>query len=249
MVTVGDVARPLASVCTTVPPIGSGICRLCHGVPNPGYSTCYSCGQVERQLSRPCSLVLPVSLYTIPSQLHDILRHYKSGSYSAQRQDQFTVQAVCILSHFVLTHRPCIAAAAGKDWEILTTVPSTSGRTGRHPLAAAIGRVAGFREQFEELLAPGAVPTTHVIASDQGFTVTRPVNGKRVLIVDDTFTSGARAQSAASALTLAGALVVAIVPIGRVIQPGWSPDTQAYWTQRGTEPFDFNVCCLEPTLP
>jgi chromosome partitioning protein len=34
--------------------------------------------------------------------------------------------------------------------------------------------------------------------------------GKRVLLVDDTFTSGARAQSAASALSNAGAEVVAI---------------------------------------
>jgi predicted amidophosphoribosyltransferase len=39
----------------------------------------------------------------------------------------------------------------------------------------------------------------------------------RILLVDDTFTSGATFQSAASALALGGADVIAGVVIGRVI--------------------------------
>jgi hypothetical protein len=41
----------------------------------------------------------------------------------------------------------------------------------------------------------------------------------RVLLLDDTYVSGARAQSAAAALRLAGAHRVLIVPLGRVIRP------------------------------
>jgi orotate phosphoribosyltransferase len=57
---------------------------------------------------------------------------------------------------------------------------------------------------------------------DDGFAPTTSVSGDRILIVGDTFTSGARTQSAASALQLAGARVVAILPIGRVVDPEFS---------------------------
>jgi hypothetical protein len=45
------------------------------------------------------------------------------------------------------------------------------------------------------------------------------VADSRILLLDDTYVSGARAQSAAAALRLAGAWRVLIVPIGRVIRP------------------------------
>ena len=66
-----------------------------------------------------------------------------------------------------------------------------------------------------------------------------------MILVDDTFTSGARIQSAASALALAGANVVAAVTIGRVINPRFNDATAELWADaRGTR-FDFDVCCLE----
>ena len=46
----------------------------------------------------------------------------------------------------------------------------------------------------------------------------RLVRGARVLLLDDTYVSGARSQSAAAALRLAGAVPV-IVPLGRVLRP------------------------------
>jgi predicted amidophosphoribosyltransferase len=45
------------------------------------------------------------------------------------------------------------------------------------------------------------------------------VSGADVLLVDDSWVSGASAQSAAAALKLAGAARVAIVVIGRHVDP------------------------------
>jgi hypothetical protein len=45
------------------------------------------------------------------------------------------------------------------------------------------------------------------------------VRGARVLLLDDTYVSGARAQSAAAALRYSGARSALIVPLGRVIRP------------------------------
>jgi hypothetical protein len=48
----------------------------------------------------------------------------------------------------------------------------------------------------------------------------------RILLIDDTFTSGARLQSAASALALAGATVVAAFTLGRFIRPDYNVESQ-----------------------
>jgi predicted amidophosphoribosyltransferase len=45
------------------------------------------------------------------------------------------------------------------------------------------------------------------------------VTGARVLMLDDTYVSGARSQSAAAALQLTGACATVIVPLGRVLRP------------------------------
>lgn len=103
-------------------------------------------------------------------------------------------------------------------------------------------------EDFRQVLERGDGPLGHNQASDTGYRVAADVDGANVLLVDDTFTSGARIQSAASALTLAGATVIAAVPIGRVINPGFSTATAALWEAARAEPFDFDVCCLEPEL-
>jgi hypothetical protein len=72
--------------------------------------------------------------------------------------------------------------------------------------------------------------------------------GLRVLIVDDTFTSGAKLQSAATALAEAGAEVVGTVPVGRVISTGNDryPENAGLWKRQRGIRFDFDRCCLDP---
>jgi phosphoribosylpyrophosphate synthetase len=56
------------------------------------------------------------------------------------------------------------------------------------------------------------------------------VRGRRVLVVDDTWVTGARARSAAAALALAGAQVVAALVIGRAVDPDASPAVARWWS-------------------
>lgn len=64
---------------------------------------------------------------------------------------------------------------------------------------------------------------------------------------DDTFTTGATFQSAASALSLAGADVVAGVVVGRVITVGDPrfPVRDERWDEQRDVGFSFERCCLE----
>jgi adenine/guanine phosphoribosyltransferase-like PRPP-binding protein len=117
-------------------------------------------------------------------------------------------------------------------------------RSGEHPLTTAIKLVPSLRDQYEPLLRRGSQALQHNVASDDGYEPLRQLKGERILLVDDTFTSGARAQSAASVLSNAGATVAAIVPIGRVISPEFNDQTAEYWKRQSRLVFDFDVCCV-----
>ena len=106
--------------------------------------------------------------------------------------------------------------------------------------------VPPLRDSFLPLLKRGSVEVGHNVASDEGFAVTAPLEGERVLLVDDTFTSGARAQSAASAIKAGGGEVAAIVTVGRVINPGdtRAEHVQEYWDRQRRRAFRFDKCCL-----
>jgi orotate phosphoribosyltransferase len=103
---------------------------------------------------------------------------------------------------------------------------------------------------YSDLLSISPHPAHHGAASDLGFTVNAPVQGRRVLLVDDTFTSGAEVQSAASALQLAGAAIPAAVVIGRYIDPRFNDASKQLWEQAHARPFRFERCCLcDPPWP
>lgn len=198
---------------------------------------------MKSQVSMPCDLVVPISFYAIPSQLHTVLRNYKDGASKDTRR-QFRVQTAAVLGHFLSLHRSCIERAAGRSWTVITTVPSTRIPNKEHALVKAMRLVPGLFAEYETLLASGPSSLGHNMASDTGYEVIRDVARERVLLVDDTWTSGARAQSAASALRLAGAEVVAIVVVGRVIDPEYDTDTKGHWRDLRAGGFDFDICCI-----
>jgi adenine/guanine phosphoribosyltransferase-like PRPP-binding protein len=185
---------------------------------------------------------VPISLYRIPSQLHQYLKYYKTTTHPSR--EQFEVRVAALLAYFLRLHGRCVASAAGEDWDILTIVPSTSGRPGVHPLAQAIARVATLDHQYERLLTRGPAVVGHNQANDDAFRLRRQLAGERVLVIDDTFTSGARAQSAASAINLSGGVTVAVLAIGRMFDPGFSDDTADYWAAQSRARFDWATCCI-----
>jgi len=241
---VADFTDPYLSHFTPPPPHGEGVCDVCHGAPNPGFSRCYSCEQTAAQVTHPVELVVPISLYEIPGPLHHVLRNYKDG-YTPELRRELRPRVTALLWRFLSAHEQCITDAAGSGWTLVTSVPSSSSREGRHPLERAIGLAQPLAEQYQPTLERGDGPLDHNRASDTGYRVTTDVSGVDILLIDDTFTSGARIQSAASALALAGANVVAAVPIGRVINPHYNEPNRELWDAARRRAFDFAICCLE----
>jgi len=230
----------LAGVCTRVPPAGPDVCRCCHGRTRPGFPLCFPCGSVRRQVWRPCDRVAPISLYRRGDRLHVILRRYKDDP-DAGRREWLSGQVGALVSRFLWEHGSCVAPGG---WDAVAVVPSTTGRSGAHPLAGAAGRVPWLAPQLVEALRPAGARLDHNAADDRAFAAVGEVAGLRVLLLDDTYTTGARAQSAASALARAGAEVPAIVTVGRVVTPAAAPAVARWWRSRRAV-WDPTSCCFE----
>jgi orotate phosphoribosyltransferase len=76
--------------------------------------------------------------------------------------------------------------------------------------------------------------------SDAGYQTSQDVSNIRILLVDDVYTTGARSQSAASALQLAGAIIVGIVAIGRRINPDYNDFSRRLWLAQCSQEFNFD---------
>ena len=92
-------------------------------------------------------------------------------------------------------------------------VPSGRGRPGPHPLRALAAPYLA-RPWLSLRPRPGGDPWARSLDPTR-FQATGLPPGATVLLLDDTWVSGASAQSAAVALKLAGAAAVAVVVVGR----------------------------------
>jgi hypothetical protein len=94
-----------------------------------------------------------------------------------------------------------------------SVVPSGRGRAGPHPLQALAGRYLSL-PWLSLCPRPGGDPWARSLDPAR-FRSRQQMTGARVLLLDDTWASGASAQSAAAALKRGGARSVAVVVIGR----------------------------------
>ena len=244
MASAAQYTDPFLQTYTPVPVAGPGVCAICHSGPGPGHAVCYSCTEVMRQVSRPTRIVVPISLYKLNSQFWHVLRSYKDGS--GRSADLLAMQVAAIIVRFAAQHLPCVARVLGGDPAVVTSVPSTraSPRPGIHPLEAAVTRVGALASRYAPLLVRGSAYVDHNRADDDAFTLRRTLSGERVLVVDDTLTTGARLQSAVSALRRNGASAVAGLVVGRVIDPDWNDSCRLIWDQGRETQFSFDECCL-----
>jgi hypothetical protein len=168
----------------------------------------------------PSPPVVPITLFQPHSPVHRAVVGYKSSSDPGERA-LLSRDLADLVGLFLTRHGGCIARLAGGGWDYLDVVPSTRRRDrARHPLAQALGVAPFLAAREAGLLCRGDAPLDHLEPNPGGF-VARPAAGApspiRVLLLDDVFTTGARAFSAAHALAASGAEVVAIVPVGRMV--------------------------------
>lgn len=228
-----DVLAPLRTGLMPVPAHQRGVCQVCRNGIDPAYPLCPSCNKARVQLG-PLDPIIPISLSINGELLHFALRKYKDGG-NADIKQRMAHRLAALLTVFVHFHSKCLG-----DWDVIVPVPSTS-RVALMPVLD----MTPHRKKVVELLHPsiGFHPDGRVVDPAR-FSVDSGARGTRVLLLDDTFTTGASLFSARAALTNAGALVVQAVVLGRHIQPDeWVPAADLLSWLR-PRPWIPEQCCI-----
>jgi predicted amidophosphoribosyltransferase len=224
------------------PRSGCGVCTTCFNL-TLGYTRCYACTQRQSVLD----VVAPISYSVAGEQLHHALASYKRLEGEVARR--LRAELASVLWRYLAKHERCVARAADTaGFELVTTVPSSDrDRDEHHPLHRMVGDLVGpARERYDRLLRRSNHNGSAREFDPRKYTATRSLDGGSVLLIDDTWTTGANAQSAAAALKQAGAGMVGAIVIGRHLNREWRENDRRL---RGiARPFDWSRCarCAEP---
>jgi hypothetical protein len=180
-------------------------------------------------------------------QLYRLLTGYKSGRNSVSSLRQFRLVLGAVIWRWVDAHERCMAREIGLDgdaFDVVTTVPSGSiERDEGHPLRGIVGGlVTPLSPRFERVLRRSAkeVPKREVDPEKYTVPESQDIRGKSILLVEDAWVTGSNAESAAGALKAAGAAKVAVLVVGRVLDPR-SVDTESRFEALSAI-FDWDWC-------
>jgi len=218
---------------------GPDVCELCLDF-TQGDRRCQSCSHSANSLSA----FVAVSYSVGGEQLHHGLLGYKRLRGNEARDLERELGAV--LWRFLSVHEACVAKSAGVEgFEIVTTVPSGDrDRDLDHPMRGIVGELVGpTHDRYKLLLTRSEADVSPRTLEADKFKSLRALDGESVLLIDDTWTTGASARSAAAALRSAGAGAVAALVIGRHVNREWGDNDRRLRTLE-QEPFDWERCAL-----
>lgn len=240
-----DLIATSDALCQELVPIPADavdVCPLCRSGRTRPTQFCFSCVRTSSQVALPCETIVPISYYTTPSSMRDRMHDFKEHESESVR----TVEArnvAAIASRYLAEHADRLASTFG-TWDATVAVPST-----HHADLPALQVAIEFH--FPEPFAPFERPLTYSDSSvmgfrqadEHGFLIDSDANvaGRRYLLIDDTFTTGARVQSAHHALLAAGAVVPFALIVTRKINPDPRYGTDDLWERQSATPFDFRA--------
>ncbi len=218
------------------------VCRVCLTF-TPGFDICNACSQHRK---RGADAVLPISYSPHLGQLHAALRGYKEGRPSSRR---FTFELAAVLWRFLDGHEKCLARRIGVDrFDVVTAVPSSDpDRDVAHPLHKVVGQLVGqTSSRYERLLRPSGLKIGRRVVDARRYRPSRLLSGEPVFLIDDTWTTGAHAESAALVLKASGAGSVGVVVIGRHICEEWQANAARL---KALPRFSWERCAFERAQP
>ncbi|TCK25429.1 hypothetical protein [Pseudonocardia endophytica] len=238
--------------CFTNTARGPGRCSVCTSP--TGFEHVQLCGQCSRQRSEfgddVADLVIPLTYvrgYMSPQhQSQHMVQRYKSPVQPSEWSAgllQFMINAATAI------HGPCIAAAVGW-WDVMTFVPSERRPGKDHPVVELARHVFEHGRSVDRvMLAPteniahfNRYPRRDIFALTPEFAAV--VRGKHVLVVDDTWVSGGKAQSASLTLKAAGATRVTVLCVARWLSYKW--DEHRPVIESKLPPYDAMICPVGP---
>jgi phosphoribosylpyrophosphate synthetase len=141
----------------------------------------------------------------------------------------------------LMVHEKCVEARVGQPIDVRLTIPSLKGRPGAHPLFTMALNMNAVNES--PLLTAQLTECYDRDVSERRFALRPSVDltGRHVLLLDDTWTSGANAHSAALTLRGSGAHRVSVMVIGRWLVPRFGRNAE-FIRDRLHDPYDPRLC-------
>ncbi|MCU1659894.1 MAG: hypothetical protein JWO57_4550 [Pseudonocardiales bacterium] len=199
--TVAEVAAPYSNFLVRVPRIAIDVCEVCHGPVDDQYPRCYACLQAVRTLGRDrADVVAFVSLAPTGGQMAKELYTYKRMTVPDSLRLPRLTGLAAVLWLWLAKHERCMALKVGAtEFDVITTVPSTSGRSGAHPLEHLVsGVVSTSAARYRSVLGVQRTDLAQREFAADRYRVTEDVRRKTMLLIDDTWTTGAHAQAAST---------------------------------------------------
>lgn len=249
--------RLQAAGLTSPQPPGHGQCATCRGPAGGGFARCFQCAlHAESAPGALADVVVPIAFAAKGSPFAQALWQYKSDRAGEQAVRAARQALRALLLVFLHDHGRCVWRSAAMPVPThVSVVPSSRGRPGAHPLRR-LALPCLSRPEARLIAAGPEIPGCRDL--DPGrFRSAGPLPGAAVLLLDDTWTSGASAQSAAAALRAAGAWHVAVVVLGRHLgtpaagPAGHPPAPSPGLAAAGAAPFRLDRCAVHrpPAAP
>lgn len=214
--------RTAAATLVRPPAPAPGVCGICRDSKTPATKQCDNCSNNTGILGTSSVPVRALTLYTRTCPIRDVLTGYKNPLCEQQQSHEAEIAD--------LLRRLLGRLRTQRRWDAICVVPSSNADR-VHPMHVIVHDAIDHRGLLISPLRRGPAPIGHGRPHPDGYTATVRLDGRRVLIVDDVYTTGARSQSAAHALVRAGATITTIAVIGRRINPDATPEL-AEWSQR-----------------
>ncbi|MFE2646444.1 ComF family protein [Streptomyces nigra] len=216
---------------------------MCHaptpiGPQGTHYARCFPCN--SGRYSTALRGFVPIC-YSVHEGLEGALWRVKNEDASSWLQ----LPLASLLWTFLNSHLKCIEGAYGGAFDLGVTVPSSKQRNGVNHLDALLSCIQTWpvpwkRGLLTKMRSEPAAERRQQIVSDL-FSADPSVNGRRILLLDDTFTSGGTMASAAHALRDAGASCVVGISFGRQLNVN-REEARDLISELPQRPLDLETC-------
>lgn len=215
-------------------------CAVCATPVQPEFDLCLRCHQDRREFGGELAdLVVPVFYGIKGTQSGYQMYSYKDLIAPTPRhRNQLSMLLLAALG----LHGECIEGRLGHEIEAWTIVPSTRyDRIDEHPLRVVTKQIGLRLPEIELATRPGVHLDERVTSANRFVVTAGDTAFRHALLIEDTWTTGAKCQSAALTLRRAGAASVTILALARWLKPA-EPHVSAFIKSRLTASYNPRAC-------